>query len=44
MEQKDYAIVCRCNGKNLKAFENLDFYHKIGRKHKQHWNVQFKKW
>lgn len=32
MAQKTYTIVCRCQGNNLKAFENLDYYYMIGRK------------
>lgn len=26
MDNKCYVIVCRCDGKNLKAYENLDYY------------------
>lgn len=43
MANKTYVIVCRCEGNNLKAFENLDYYRMIGRKYKQHKNNHFKK-
>lgn len=32
MGKKFYAIVCRCDGKNLKAFENLEYYEMLARK------------
>lgn len=32
MSDKFFAIVCRCDGKNLKAFENLDYYEMIARR------------
>lgn len=43
MAEKFYAIVCRCDGKSLKAYENLAYYQMIGRKHKQHQKKLFKK-
>ena len=43
MANKTYVMVCRCDGNNLKAFENLDYYSMIGRKYKQHKNNPFKK-
>lgn len=36
MAERTYAIVCRCEGNNLKAFENLDYYRMISRRYKQH--------
>lgn len=39
MADKSYAIVCRCSGTNLKAYENLDYYRSISRKLKQKNNL-----
>lgn len=39
MTQKCYVIVCRCDGKNLRAYENLDYYKMIARRLKQHKNL-----
>lgn len=38
MTQKCYVIVCRCEGKNLKTYENLDYYRMIARKYKENKN------
>lgn len=32
--QKFYAIVCRCDGKNLKAYENLEYYQMLTKQYK----------
>lgn len=35
MSKKFYAMVCKCDGNNLKVYENLGYYEMIARKAKK---------